>query len=125
MKLLVKSSTLVLVLTGLILTEWAFGSVDMLIWVHLLLGFGYTVLFLLFSFDHISGHLEQLKEKTLRNFTGLVQTLAGGITLFTGFVLYLYGSKPLAGWTEVHLIATLVFSVSIMAHIFNKVRKSE
>jgi len=124
MKLLIKTSTFVLVFTGLLLTEWALGSLDIAIWVHLLLGFGYTVLFLLFSFDHISGHWKQLTVLNLRNVTGVTQSIAGGVTLASGFVLYLYGSKPLEFWTEVHLYGTLVFLGSVLVHVFNQTKKT-
>ena len=120
MKALIKGSTFVIIFTGLILTEWVLGAEEVAIWVHLLLGFAYTVLFLLFSFDHISGHLTELKKLTIKNITGLTQILAGGITLISGFVLYLYGSQPLEPWTQIHLIATIIFLFSIIAHFFKK-----
>ena len=122
MKSLVKISSLLMILTGLILTPWVLGENDMAVWVHLLLGFGYTVLFLLFGYDHISGHQTMLTQATTKNLTGWTQAASGGLALLSGFVLYLYGSTPLPGWTEVHLGATLVFGTSLALHIFGRIR---
>jgi len=121
-KSLVKASSLVMIFTGLILTPWALGESEIAVWVHLLLGFGYSVLFLLFGYDHINGHKSELTKKTLKNLTGLTQTFAGGLALLSGFVLYLYGSKPMAGWSEVHLGATLVFGAGLALHLFGKIK---
>ncbi|MDT8445708.1 MAG: hypothetical protein RRB13_02270 [bacterium] len=120
MKQLVKAATLLIILSGLLLTPWLLGSQEIAVWVHLLLGFGYTVLFLLFGFDHISSHLAELQKKTTKNLTGITQSVSGGLTLISGFVLYLYGSEPMTPWTEVHLGSTLIFFVAVVVHFFQK-----
>ncbi|OGG99610.1 MAG: hypothetical protein A2600_09025 [Candidatus Lambdaproteobacteria bacterium RIFOXYD1_FULL_56_27] len=116
MKLLVKTSSLLVILSGLVLTSWLLGENETAIWVHLLLGFGYTVLFLLFSMDHLSAHGKGIKRPGLRNLTGVIQLFSGGLALATGFILYLYGSKALSPWTEIHLASTLVFLAALLAH---------
>ena len=120
MKKLVKAATLLIIASGLILTPWLLGAQEAAIWVHLLLGFAYTVLFLLFGFDHISGHVEELKKLTVKNLTGLAQTAGGAVALISGFVLYLYGSEPMSPVTEIHLISTLVFLGGVLVHFFRR-----
>lgn len=122
MKKLVKAATLGIIASGLILTPWLLGAQEAAVWVHLLLGFAYTVLFLLFGFDHISGHLNELKKTTTKNLTGIAQALSGGVALISGFVLYLYGSEPMSPLSEIHLGSTLVFLAAILVHFFRRDR---
>ncbi|MCP4296159.1 MAG: hypothetical protein GY786_11170 [Proteobacteria bacterium] len=120
MKKIIKFSTLILIVSGLSLSPILYQNNEVLTGIHIILGFIYTVLFLLFSFDHISTHKESLPQIGLKNAAGLMQVSLGLIILFSGFVLYLFGSLPMTPWTEIHLIATVIYLVSTGTHFFSK-----
>lgn len=123
MKALVRYTSFLVVLTGLLITKWTFVENDLLTWVHLIIGIGYSVLFLLFSFDHLQTHKDRLKGKDPLPITGWLQLSSGAIALFTGFVLYLYGSLQLTPWSEVHLGSSIVFAGSLLTHVSKREKK--
>jgi len=120
LKHLIQWTTLALALSGGLLTPWAFAGNNLLTWVHILLGFFYSVLFLLFCYDHVTHHQDRLKQKDRQTFTGTLQILLGTALLGTGFVLYLFGSQRLSPWSEIHLAATLAFGMSLGLHFGEK-----
>jgi hypothetical protein len=119
-KKLIRISTVVLLISGLLLIPVLYQKSELLTGIHIALGFVYIVLFLLFSVDHISGHKQTLTEINLKNGAGLIQILVGVIILISGFILYLFGSLPLSPWTEIHLIGTLIYLTSTGIHLFIK-----
>ncbi len=116
MKRLLQALTLLLTLSGFALTPWVLEGNDLLTWGHLILGFFYSVIFLLFCYDHLSQHQALLKTGHRRNLTGSLQVVLGLTLLLSGFVLYLYGSKRISPISEIHLGATLLFFIALSVH---------
>lgn len=120
MKTLVKYSSLVLLASGYVLSFAFLRDQDLLVWIHILLGFGYTVLFLLFSFDHVMANKDKLLTLSNRSVIGTLQLSLGAVVLITGFVIYLYGSKVISPWSEIHFWSTLGFTFSSFFHFFTR-----
>ncbi|MDX2471018.1 MAG: hypothetical protein QNL04_10630 [SAR324 cluster bacterium] len=124
MKRVIQGLTVLLALSGFLLTPIAFVGNELITWVHLILGFFYTVIFLLFSYDHIIETKRDLKKATTMNLTGLIQLTLGSIVLITGFWIYLTGSTRLGIVSEAHLAATILFLASLALH-FSKKKKQD
>ena len=122
MKRVIQGLTVLLAISGFLLTPIAFVGNDLITWVHLILGFFYTVVFLLFCYDHIVETKRDFKKANTMNLTGLIQLTLGSIVLVTGFWIYLTGSTRLAIVSEAHLGATLLFLGSLALH-FSKTTK--
>lgn len=116
MKRVIQGLTLLLALSGFLLTPIAFIGNDLITWVHLILGFFYTVIFLLFCYDHIIETKRDFKKATTMNLTGVIQLTLGSIVLISGFWVYLTGSARLEGISEIHLISTCLFLASLGLH---------
>jgi len=119
-KKIIRFSTLILILSGFSLTSFLFRGSDLLTGIHILLGFIYLVLFLLFSIDHVAMHKNSLTQLNAKNIAGMVQIGTGALVLLSGFIIYLFGSDPITPWTEIHLGTTLVYLGSTGTHFLLK-----
>lgn len=115
-------STLLLSLSGISIVPWLFPSIDFLVWIHINLGFAYTVIFILYVIDHLSEHRKLLFTAQKKNLSGSLQALAGTIVISSGFLIYLFGSKPIPPWSEIHLAATILLLLGNVLH-FHSLRK--
>ena len=122
MKRILQASTLLLAISGAALTPWVLEGNDLLTWGHLILGFFYSVVFLLFCYDHVTQHQALLKTGHPRNLTGTLQIVFGIVLLLSGFVLYLYGSQRMSPVSEIHLGATLLFFAALSIHFKSPVK---
>lgn len=116
MKRFIQISSFLLILTGFMLTPILLEGEEVIAWVHLILGFFYSVAFMLFAYDHVTANKKILLTAHPRNLTGMLQLLSGLIVLLTGFVIYLYGSQRMTPLSEIHLGATIIFMLSLLIH---------
>ena len=120
MKNLIRISTFILIFSGLLLIKQLFHENELLTWIHILLGLVYAVLFLLFTIDHIGKMKNDLFKFTPKRIAGNVQFILGLIIIGSGFLIYLYGSKSISPWSEIHLWATIAFILSSIGHFIFK-----
>ena len=108
-------------LTGIPLISFFF-QIDSkwLVWLHIVAGWILTVLFLLFTQDHLMLHKKLLFTIRKKSITGTIQITICLITLGTGFILYLYGSEYLSVVTEIHLAGTFILIASSLLHYYYK-----
>lgn len=121
MRKLVVTSTLLLALSGLLLTFGQLpgteaGARKAVALAHIWLGVAYLVVFPLYAWDHIRTNRRWLTVLRALTVSGLAQ-LAGGIVLLaTGLVLLAYGGPILRGVSGVHLWATYPLLAALAWH---------
>ena len=118
MKKIIKISSFVLIVSGIILSFSLLREQNLLIWLHILLGFAYSVIFLLFSFDHIKTNRKKLDSINRNAIAGILQIIFGIVVLISGFIIYLHGISVISPWTEIHFWSTICFLCSSAIHFF-------
>ena len=83
---------------------------------HIWAGIFFVVIFPLYSWDHIKGHLDRLTKISLVTATGVLQFFAGMGLIISGIPLLLYSADVLEFPRNVHLILTFVLALSLILH---------
>ena len=120
MRKLIVLSCVFLILSGILLAypgifPWAEESTAVSL-LHIWAGIFFIVIFPLYSWDHIKGHSDRLKNFSLATVTGVIQFFAGMGLIISGIPLYLYSTDVLEFPRYIHLILTFVLAVSLILH---------
>lgn len=92
----------------------------LLLWIHIVLGFGMTIIFILYTIDHVVTNKKYLKVFLLKTITGLFQIFIGATIIISGFIIYLYGSEYITPWSELHFITSIVCLILYFIHARSK-----
>ena len=87
---------------------------------HLWAGFFFLVIFPIYSWDHVKGNLERLKELSLLSTSGVTQLITGIGLIITGIPLLIFGSEVFELTNRIHLILTFVLVLCLILHKFSK-----
>ncbi len=124
MRKLVVGSGIFLVISGLILSfgaEWeVFTGFSVISTLHTWAGVFFIVIFPMYAWDHIRTNRQRLKTVSGVSISGVVQLIAGVGLIFSGILLLLYGTQPLAFSTEIHFFLTFVLTGSVLLHFLVK-----
>jgi len=83
---------------------------------HIWAGIFFIVIFPLYSWDHIKGHSDRLKKISFVAATGVIQFFAGMGLIISGIPLLLYSADVFDFPSDIHLILTFVFALSLILH---------
>ena len=83
---------------------------------HIWAGIFFLVIFPLYSWDHIKGHLGRLRRISLVTTTGVLQFFAGVGLIISGIPLLLYSADVLEFPSDIHMILTFVLALSLILH---------
>lgn len=121
MRKLVVLATLLLALSGLLLTfaqltDPQAGARKAVALAHIWVGVAYLVIFPLYAWDHIRTNRRWLTVLRALTVSGLTQLTGGIVLLATGLVLLAYGGAFLRGVRDVHLWATYPLVAALAWH---------
>jgi len=124
MRKLVITATLLLALSGLLLTFARLpgtqaGARKAVALAHIWLGVAYLVVFPLYAWDHIRTNRRWLTVLRGLTVSGLTQLAGGTVALATGLVLLAYGGAFLRGVRDLHLWATYPLLAALVWHWFS------
>ena len=120
MRKLVVLSCVFLTLSGILLTypgifPWADESTAVSL-LHIWAGIFFIVIFPLYSWDHIKGHSDRLRNISLSTATGIIQFFAGIGLIVSGILLVLYSADVFDLPRDIHLFLTFVLALSLILH---------
>jgi len=121
---LIVLSCVFLILSGILLAyprlfPWAEESSATSL-LHIWAGFFFLVIFPMYSWDHIRGHADRLRERSLVTASGILQFFTGLGLIISGIPLLLYGADVLDFPREIHLLLTFVLAGSLILHKFSR-----
>ena len=125
MRKLVLLTTVMLTLTGLVITyvDMLAMVVDWRKWVallHIWAGVLFLVIFTLYAWDHISMNRHWLRIFSPVTITGVLQTMAAVVMILSGVVLLLYGEASWPTLRGFHHWLTYVLALSILTHYLSR-----
>ena len=98
---------------------WAEESIAVSL-LHIWAGIFFIVIFPLYSWDHIKGHSDRLKNFSLATATGVIQFFAGMGLIISGIPLLLYSADVLLFPLYIHMILTFILALSLILHKISK-----
>ncbi|MGK0289312.1 MAG: hypothetical protein ACI86H_000748 [bacterium] len=103
--------------SGIFLIQYIFPKpISFILYLHIILGFGFTTVFILFTVDHLKENKKLLKTLHKKSITGWIQLVLCSIIILSGIILYLYASVPVFPWSQIHLWVTIPFLLSCLTH---------
>ena len=116
-----------LVLTGLTLyyapmAGLPIGDYPIVELIHIWGGWFFIVTFLLYAIDHISGHRHWLRRAAPITLSGITQSLSALVLIFSGVVLFLYGTEVWETMRAWHHWWTYPFALALTAHFLSPKR---
>ena len=124
MRKLVVISSVFLIFSGIVLAyprlfPWAEESSAFFL-LHLWTGLFFLVIFPIYSWDHIKGHANRLRELSLLTFSGIIQLIAGFVFIITWIALLIFDIEAFELPRIIHLVLTFILGVSLVLHKFSK-----
>lgn len=92
------------------------GTQRFLSLVHYWGGLMFLVMFPLYAWDHIGGHLRWLRRARLVTFSGGLQTVAAGLLMLSGLVIIAYGEQAWQFARDLHHWLTYPMAASVGLH---------
>ena len=78
------------------------------------------VIFPIYSWDHIKGHIKRLRELSLLTSSGVVQLITGLGLIVTGLPLLIYGADFFELPRQIHFALTFILALSLILHKFTR-----
>jgi len=117
-------SSFFLIFSGLVLAypkifPWAEESSAIFL-LHIWAGLFFLVIFPIYSWDHIKGHVKRLRKVSLLTSSGIVQLITGLGLIISGIPLLIFDNNVFELPKIIHLVLTFILPVSLILHKFSK-----
>jgi len=87
---------------------------------HIWAGLFFLVIFPIYSWDHIKGHVKRLRKVSLLTSSGIIQLITGFGLIISGIILLIFDNNVFELPQIIHLVLTFILPVSLILHKFSK-----